>query len=381
VLMPRLRSPAIAIGFASILAPAAAHAGDVSVLFEPGAAIPLTAPQADIYDVGGGQTVRGYLGLTSYLDVGPSISFLYLPSPMAGAEAGIAWGFGAGARLKRPHDRLSAGGISPWLALDALYVRTGDLDRPGLDAAVGLSIPIGEERAYWIGPFARFTDVMQGNPPGFDNRDAKVLSLGVSFEVGPRMKRRSVADQIRTVEKVREVQVFVPKEVIVTKEVSTNPDRDQDQIADSVDRCPDAPGLGDNWGCPAYKKLVVQPDKLELKEKLYFRWDEATLEDASYPVLDEVVTALQDNPGFSVEAQGHTDSSGQDDHNQDLSEQRAQAVLDYLRSKGVAEDRLRSKGFSSSEPSNSNKTKRGRKANRRVEFVVSFMIVDQGGGK
>ena len=102
------------------------------------------------------------------------------------------------------------------------------------------------------------------------------------------------------------------------------------------------------------------------------------IEAASHPALDEVVKALQDNRGFRVQLEGHASSEGDDVHNQTLSEQRAQAVLDYLVSHGVAPGRLASKGFSSSVPTESNTTAAGREANRRVEFVVSFIILDTG---
>jgi OOP family OmpA-OmpF porin len=95
-------------------------------------------------------------------------------------------------------------------------------------------------------------------------------------------------------------------------------------------------------------------------------------------VLDEVVQALKDNTSFRVEVEGHTSSEGTDDHNQTLSEQRAQAVLDYLAAHGIAKDRLGSKGFSSSVPVDTNATSAGRENNRRVEFVVYFNIVNKG---
>ena len=99
----------------------------------------------------------------------------------------------------------------------------------------------------------------------------------------------------------------------------------------------------DNWGCRQYEKIVVKPDKLELKEKLYFGWDQATLQEVSHPVLDEVVQALKENKDFRVQVEGHSSSDGTDEHNQTLSEQRAQAVLDYLVAHGVAKERLVSK--------------------------------------
>jgi outer membrane protein OmpA-like peptidoglycan-associated protein len=164
----------------------------------------------------------------------------------------------------------------------------------------------------------------------------------------------------------------------VVQESVSCPDRDADGIPDNVDRCPDVAGPWENHGCPPYKKLVVQPDKLELKEKLFFDWDMATIQPESHAALDEVVQALKDNKSFKVQVQGHASSEGADDHNQDLSERRAEAVLDYLASHGVAKDRLSSKGFSSSVPAAGNDTAAGREKNRRVEFVVNFKIVTDG---
>jgi outer membrane protein OmpA-like peptidoglycan-associated protein len=207
---------------------------------------------------------------------------------------------------------------------------------------------------------------MQRERPGFDNNDAKILSLGVSLEVAMGAERRraiTAAAEVRTVE----------------KEVFLCPDRDNDGIPDNVDHCPDVAGPMDNWGCPPYKKLVVKKDRLELKEKLYFAWDQAVLQEVSFPVLDEVVQALNDNKGFRVQVEGHASSEGGDDHNQTLSEKRAEAVLNYLVTHGIDRDRLASKGFGSSVPLDTNETIAGRENNRRVEFVVYFTILNERG--
>jgi OmpA-OmpF porin, OOP family len=95
-------------------------------------------------------------------------------------------------------------------------------------------------------------------------------------------------------------------------------------------------------------------------------------------VLDEVVQALNDNKNFKVQVEGHTSSEGGDDHNQTLSEQRAAAVLDYLVTHGISKDRLVSKGFASTVPADTNATSAGRENNRRVEFVVNFIILNDG---
>lgn len=376
----RVLAPLIAL--ALVAGPLSAQAGDFALKLEPGVAIPLTAPQSEVFGVGAGQSVKALFGLTEWLDIGPNVSFLLLPDATRPAESGVAWGFGAGLRLKRPHDAESFYGISPWLDADALYIRTGALNRPGFDVALGASVPIGESRTWWVGPFVRYMQVIQGDRVGFDGTDAKILTLGVSFEAGSGLEREPQPPaEVVTNEVIKEVITEVIKEVIVTKDVPYYPDRDLDTLPDGVDRCPEVVGPIDNWGCPNYKKVVVKKDKLELKEKLYFAWNEARLEPASYPLLDEVVIALNDNKGFRVQIEGHTDSSGGDDHNQTLSEKRASVVLDYLAEKGIAKERLISKGFSSSVPTDTNATVEGRENNRRVEFVVYFIILKDGSTK
>src|SRR4051794_26918895 len=112
----------LAAPFLALLAlPAAAHAEDFSFKLEPGLAIPLNAPQSQIYDVGGAQSLKALFGLTPYLDVGPTVAFMVLPAAADGGAAGVAWELGGGLRLKRPHDAATYMGISPWLDLDALY--------------------------------------------------------------------------------------------------------------------------------------------------------------------------------------------------------------------------------------------------------------------
>ena len=98
-------------------------------------------------------------------------------------------------------------------------------------------------------------------------------------------------------------------------------------------------------------------------------------------MLDEVVRALKENKSFRVQIEGNADSTGTEEHNQALSENRAQAVLDYLVAHGVPKDRLGSKGMSSSKPLDTNATAAGRENNRRVEFVVRFVIVKPGSAK
>jgi outer membrane protein OmpA-like peptidoglycan-associated protein len=348
-----------------------ARAGTFALKIEPGLAVPLTSPQSDLFNVGGSATVKGLWSLTPYFDIGPSVTFVGLPSETDGGEAGTAWSLGASARLKRPHHAPGSAlaAISPWVDADLAYVRTDDLDRPGFSLGAGLALPIGKARALWVGPFVRFFQIFSGQRTGFNDDDARIFSLGISLEVTSPVERELFGPREPSPAPIDSVD-----ETCVT----SCPDRDGDSIPDTIDRCPDVAGPMDNWGCRKYEKIVVKPDKLELKEKLYFAWDQATLQEVSYPVLDEVVAALQENKSFRVQVEGHSSSDGSNDHNQSLSEQRAQAVLDYLVAHGVAKERLGSKGFSSSVPLDTNTTAEGRENNRRVEFVVNFNIIDDG---
>src|SRR5437879_5828815 len=64
-------------------------------------------------------------------------------------------------------------------------------------------------------------------------------------------------------------------------------DRDGDGVPDIYDDCPDVPGPASNHGCPVYEKIIVTPDKLELREKIQFAWNSPVIEKVSHPALDE----------------------------------------------------------------------------------------------
>jgi len=91
--------------------------------------------------------------------------------------------------------------------------------------------------------------------------------------------------------------------------------------------------------------------------------------------LNEVAKALtQQDPDSKIVVEGHADSQGDDQHNLELSQARAEAVREYLIARGIAEDRIIAKGYGETRPIADNKSPEGRANNRRVEIVV------QGGG-
>jgi len=91
--------------------------------------------------------------------------------------------------------------------------------------------------------------------------------------------------------------------------------------------------------------------------------------------LARVAGIISGHPGLKLDVEGHTDSVGGDDYNQQLSEQRASAVRNYLNQAGIPADSVTAKGFGKTKPVASNDTTTGRQQNRRVELVVSGEII------
>ena len=96
-----------------------------------------------------------------------------------------------------------------------------------------------------------------------------------------------------------------------------------------------------------------------------------TLKQGTQISLAKVSGILQAYPGLKVQVEGYTDSVGSDDFNQKLSENRADGVMNFLMSQGVAADHITAQGFGKSNPVADNSTAAGRSQNRRVNLVVS----------
>jgi outer membrane protein OmpA-like peptidoglycan-associated protein len=90
-----------------------------------------------------------------------------------------------------------------------------------------------------------------------------------------------------------------------------------------------------------------------------------------YPVLNSVALVLRKYNQTLVDVYGHTDSTGSDQHNYDLSQRRALSVANYLSGQGVDQRRFAVSGFGKTRPIASNGTTDGRAKNRRVEIQLS----------
>ncbi|MEJ2155571.1 MAG: OmpA family protein [Desulfobacteraceae bacterium] len=149
-------------------------------------------------------------------------------------------------------------------------------------------------------------------------------------------------------------------------------DSDRDGVPDYKDQCPGTPAgvKVDSNGCPLpvpTKSAEVTAAGTWIYKDIKFEVNKADLRQSSFPVLNEIVGALEAQPDLKIEIQGHTDSTGAHDYNVGLSQRRAESVKAYLVSKGIASHRLTTRGYGPDRPIASNTTKEGRARNRRVE--------------
>jgi OOP family OmpA-OmpF porin len=105
-------------------------------------------------------------------------------------------------------------------------------------------------------------------------------------------------------------------------------------------------------------------------DNVLFDFDKTAVKPDGAKILDRLIVFLKENSDKRVDLEGHTDSVGTDQYNQNLSERRAASVKDYLTTRGVAASRITTKGFGESKPIADNKTADGRAKNRRVEIKV-----------
>ncbi len=146
-------------------------------------------------------------------------------------------------------------------------------------------------------------------------------------------------------------------------------DGDGDSIADYLDKCPASPAgeKVDETGCKIAEVIVLKGVNF------------ATNSDAFAPGTEEqlnvVAQTLRRYPDMVVEVAGYTDSSGKADKNKALSQKRADAVANYLASKGANSANLKAKGYGIENPIGDNNTPDGKSLNRRVELHILSQLL------
>ena len=180
------------------------------------------------------------------------------------------------------------------------------------------------------------------------------------------------------------------------KEFNGCPDTDGDGVADKDDKCPDVAGPAENGGCPwpdtdgdgvldkddqcvneagpASNNGCPEPSDDDQKrlnqyaKTILFDNGKASIKFESAEILNQIINVLKKFPKSRFRIEGHTDSTGKRQKNIELSQNRADAVKIYLIQGGIASDRLESVGYGPDKPIASNKNKKGRALNRRVEI-------------
>ena len=136
-----------------------------------------------------------------------------------------------------------------------------------------------------------------------------------------------------------------------------------DDISVALELESDAPVL-------TMEKQLLQERRFTFSAGVLFDFDKADLRAEAGAELDSLVIFLKKYPKTELGIAGHTDDVGSEEYNLDLSERRAKAVFDYLISKNIPAERLRSRGFGERRPVADNTTEAGRQKNRRVECVL-----------
>jgi outer membrane protein OmpA-like peptidoglycan-associated protein len=123
---------------------------------------------------------------------------------------------------------------------------------------------------------------------------------------------------------------------------------------------------------PAMKSAMEQSLKTLRSYDLYgihFDFDKATVREESAALIKEIALTLKNNPTWTLQINGHTDSIGNQAYNQKLSAERAAAVAAAIVSQGIAANRLLTNGFGETKPKGDNASLQGRALNRRVELL------------
>ncbi len=272
-----------AIAAAALLVPALAGAVEYGLKLEPGMALAVTQPQSNLYGAGGGVAVKGAAGF-GLVDLQATVALLGVGAVAPDQPTGFAFALGGGARLQRPHR--GNGRFFPWVDADALYVRTGPLDRFGFAVAAGCHFGLGAARMIWIGPFLRYLQILQPDHAGLDNHDAKIVMVGIAGELG----------------RAHPIEAPQPKAHV-----------------------------------PAGVRV-----------KVYFARDASAIGPKSAPLLDEVAAELRARPSLRLRVDGHADSN--ETHPEALSLERAEAVKRWLVELGIAASRLEPHGAGAPAP-------------------------------
>ncbi|HEY1558097.1 MAG TPA: OmpA family protein [Kofleriaceae bacterium] len=323
------------------------------------------------FPTGNDEAARGAGGFT----VHPELLFAYHVGRLGlGFDGGYAWRSHHAAALPWA-DELT---ISPWLAYGLTRQLTARVELNGekeVDAAVAhadFPIEVLGGLDYAIGNADLYLGASRGVTDGVGDPAIRIIG-GIRYRhEAPRHQGFEDSDHDGVMDKDDKCRDEPEDEDgFEDADGCPDPDNDQDGIPDTRDECPEVPGDAAHDGCPAKTYVRVEDGRIYIFGKVQFATGSDQVDHRSEPLLHQIAEALKANPGaHHVRIEGYTDDVGDPAFNQSLSERRASSVREELIKRGIAPDRLSTKGYGESKPVAPNKAPAGRARNRRVEFII-----------
>ncbi|MEP6688430.1 MAG: OmpA family protein [Gemmatimonadales bacterium] len=279
--------------------------------------------------------------------------------------------------------------------VQSLYKRDYDFSDAGVTGSVGLRLGLGDVTSIRVDTYLDYIpspdngassnlnwgiqpglSFMLGGQRGVRDRDADGVPDGVDeckdTPAGDKVDAKGCTlkdgDGDGVLDDADQCKDTPAGDKVDAKGCSLPKDADGDGVTDDKDRCSNTPAgvKVDEEGC----QVLFEPTRKTLiLEGVNFQTGKSDITPESQVILDAVASSLVANDEIKVRVGGHTDNTGSAAVNKRLSAARAEAVRQYLISKGVAADRLTAAGYGPSKPVASNKTVEGRAQNRRVELT------------
>jgi len=270
------------------------------------------------------------------------------------------------------------------------------------------------------------TDAWDGYDYGTGSDQMLKTSLGIKYAFGRnkhvdqtlawqdnRVDRMQARIDNQVNDAIKNINDSVGKTMAAYMSRPGSKDSDDDGIVDKFDKCPDVAGLFSNNGCPPVEETAKAAenekaaeaaveksslaagaengaaasskskgglnadDKYRLKNEILvemypvrFGYNSYQLNAEAYEHLNIVAVVMRNNPSYNLALEGFTDNVGTADYNKKLAEQRANAVSNYLQSRGINKSRIRVQALGKDSPLDDNTSRIGKANNRRVEFIL-----------
>lgn len=333
-----------AICLAGLMVSSTAFAQSFRLNVEPAVAIMMDESQSSRFTPGFYGAIRPGVALGRVVTLRWSYAALLMPAAEGFTEFGTAHFLMTGVRV-RPlalitpkKDQL--GGMVADVNLG--YVRTGGLDRFGLDVGLGYGFQLSP--TFSLGPVLRYNQVLQADSTlNVLPEDAQFITAGPNLSFGAADKEPvKVADCPECMTCPECVQ-----RAEVVRVVEACPDRDRDGVCDADDLCPKQIGPPATFGCPIDPcgttplRVLVQFDLDSAQLPAIKPTEEQTMD----PILDAVGLAISKDAACRVCIVGYASEDGPPEHNQALSMRRSSAVQKNLSASGLATKRTPTTGM------------------------------------